>query len=100
MNKQILVGSLELISIGIYNYDFNISAQTKKYAPIGTITLNSPVIKNNIKNYISTRYGNNCTNGCIIPINFTSGTNQKISVTQPSLSYVTGYFPFSRNNLI
>jgi PKD repeat protein len=75
---------------GNYNYDFNISAQTKKYANIGNLTFNSPNFKNEVKNYISTRYGNNCTNGCIVPINFISGINQQINVTQPSVSYISG----------
>ena len=74
---------------GNYNYDFNISAKTAKYATLGTVTLNSPAIKNEIKDYISTKYGDNCTNSCIVPIRFISGVSQQINVTEPSLTYLS-----------
>ncbi len=76
---------------GTYNYDFNIFAETKKYAPIGTITFNDPKITQQIKNYISARYENNCSKGCVIPIKFKSEiANQNIALTEPALSYTAG----------
>ncbi|VVB82857.1 PKD domain protein [uncultured archaeon] len=73
---------------GSYSEDFNIFAKTKKYGPIGTTTFNSATITKEIKDYLSVRYGNDCTKGCIIPIKFMSGiANQKIDLTEPSLAY-------------
>jgi len=75
---------------GNYNFDFNIFAKTAKYDTLGIVTLNDPSIKNEIKDYLSTKYGDNCTNGCIIPIKFISGADQQVSVTEPSLTYFSG----------
>ena len=73
---------------GSYSEDFNIFAKTKKYAPIGVITFNDAIILKEIKDYLSVRYGNDCTKGCVIPIKFISGiANQKIDLTEPSFSY-------------
>ena len=83
---------------GSYNYDFDIFAQTKKYSSgssVGTITLNDKdiygnSIKSEIQNYLSSRYGNNCSSGCIIPIKFNSGVDQQLSITEPVLQYTAG----------
>jgi len=73
-----------------YNYDFDIFAQTGMYSPVGEINLNELAIEGDIFNYISDRYDSNCTEGCIIPIKFSSGVTQQLNLTEPSLSYVSG----------
>ncbi len=76
--------------LGSYIYDFDIFAQTETYAANQGTTLNNAAIQNEIKDYLSNRYNDNCTNGCVIPIKFSSGALQQVGVTSPSLSYVAG----------
>ena len=73
-----------------YEHDFNIFASSGKYAPFKNILLEGNSIKDNIEDYLFSKYENNCTNGCIIPIKFSSGVTQQINLTEPSLNYVAG----------
>ncbi len=83
-----------------YDYDFEIFAKPKKYAPNVNFTLDnnglvearSPVtnIEQYIENYISSVYNNDCSKDCIIPIKIFSGVNQQLNVSDLSLSYVAG----------
>jgi len=52
---------------------------------------NYGTIENKIFDYVNAKYGGDCSNGCIIPIRFTSGANnQVIKVSDISLSYIAG----------
>ena len=92
---------------GVYNYDFNIFTQTKKYASgssVGTITINdtnlyNQNIKDEVQNYISSKYNNNCSNGCIIPIKFTSRIDQTLSITEPLINYTAAIYALSEVKL-
>ena len=85
---------------GRYTFDFEIFAQASYYDAIGNFILNNTemlnsgsygAIENKILNYINERYGGNCSNGCIIPIRFTSNAdNQAIGVSDIGLSYIAG----------
>ena len=84
---------------GDYTYDFEIFAQPSLYGPVGNFVLNntemqnsggSGMIESKILNYISEKYGGDCSSGCIIPIVFKSNTNQAISISNIRLSYVAG----------
>ncbi len=76
---------------GTNGFDFEIFAKPGKFASVGNFVLNSSEIsfsgtsigtlESYLNAYISQKYGNNCSNGCIIPIKFTSGVNnQEINV--------------------
>ena len=90
-----------------YNYDFDIFTQTKKYASgsaTGAVTLNDTniygqSIKDEVQNYLSSRYGNNCSNGCIIPIKFSSGIDQTLTITEPKIDYTAAIYAPSETNL-
>ncbi len=82
-----------------YDYDFAIFAQAGEYAPIGSFALNDDEVSNagiiiNLKEYIgdyvNDRYDNDCTNGCIIPIEFISGEQQTIIISNVGLTYTSG----------
>ncbi len=77
-------------------YDFNIFAKPQMYSEIKeTISFNKQLIgedeattlNNNILDYIDSKYDNNCTEGCIIPINFLTGANQNLFISNLSLEY-------------
>lgn len=83
---------------GTYTRDFNIFVKPRKYNPIGSFMLNDSEleeagnaydIENNIADYISERYSNNCSRGCIIPIRFTSGAAQELIIQDAFLKYET-----------
>jgi len=83
-----------------YTFDFEIFAQASLYSEVGDFILNHTemqnsgsygVIENKILSYINEKYGRDCSNECIIPIRFTSGTdNHVIEVSDISLSYIAG----------
>jgi PKD repeat protein len=76
-------------------YDFEIFVKSGTYGPIGTFTLKNDNINTDIKtkigDYILDKYDNNCTDGCIIPIRFKSGSNgQEVDVSNVLLFYYAG----------
>jgi PKD repeat protein len=84
-----------------YTFDFEIFAQASLYNDVGNFILNNTemfnsvvgydIIENKILSYINEKYGGDCSDGCIIPIRFTSGTdNQVIDISDISLSYIAG----------
>ncbi len=93
---------------GNFDNDFEIFGQTYYYAPNINFTMNDgELVKANspmsnlevgIANYISNRYNNNCSRGCIIPVKIFSGVNQTINI-QPSISSNFGsyYATYSTN---
>ena len=76
---------------GSYNYDFEIYARPKKYLGGINFSLNNNELVNAksylnnieayLKEYISEVYGNNCSNGCVMPIKIYSGVSQQISLS-------------------
>ncbi len=84
-----------------YDFDFEIFVIPGKYGDVGSFTLNdaelssinSPVtdIGNYILDYLYDKYGNDCSDGCIIPVKINSMVNnQAISVSDATLNYVSG----------
>lgn len=77
--------------------DYNIFARGNKYSTIDDFTLDETefaeysedTLKIILENYLYEKFDYNCTNGCIIPIKFTSGTDQEITLSELSLSYDT-----------
>ena len=85
-------------SSSIYTHDFKIFAQASFYDEIGEFILNNTEMYNSVDsyeriedkilNYIENKYSGDCSNECVIPIKFTSGTNtHEITVSDISLSY-------------
>ena len=83
-----------------YDYDFAIFAQAGKYASLRSFILNDDELEaagssvtdlaSYIGEYIDERYENNCTNDCIVPIEFVSNANQEITLSNSRLSYSAG----------
>lgn len=90
-----------------YDGDFEIFAQTKKYAPVINAVINESEseksmneeqnIATEIEDYINERYSKNCSKGCIIPLKITSGISQNINISDLKLSYKRGMVGFSEN---
>ena len=83
---------------GEYDYDFDIFAQEETYGYVGAIVLNTTEIEKStgfnieeeIENYLFTKYKNNCSKGCVIPIKFIMIPNSKLSLTNLAFSYSAG----------
>jgi len=85
---------------GEYNFDFEIFGRQNKYAPNINIIFNNTELENSqsevtdienyIEGYIEEKYENNCTTGCIIPIKIIANANQKVKISELSLSYLVG----------
>lgn len=83
---------------GDYNYDFEIFASRKEYAPSISITLdneeldnaNSPIFNlgNYIDDYLFENYENNCQERCVIPIRIYSGISQQVDISNMFMSYI------------
>ncbi|MCL5018545.1 MAG: PKD domain-containing protein, partial [Candidatus Pacearchaeota archaeon] len=79
--------------------DFDIFAQQSKYVPNIKFTLNNEElakagskmtnIETNLTKYILNVYGNNCENGCIIPIKIFAGVTQTIEISGASFGYTS-----------
>ena len=69
----------------IEGYDFYIFARGAKFDNVGTLTIDNT--KASLTAYISSRYKNNCTNGCIIPIKFYARTNVNVAITNAKMNY-------------
>lgn len=92
---------------GIYDYDFEIFARSKKYAPNINFTLDnseldkaeSPIsgIENYMENYISDAYNDDCSSGCIVPMKITAGVEQQITISDLRMIYVTGISRETKN---
>ena len=83
-----------------YTFDFEIFAQASFYDEVGNFIMNNTemhnsgsegMIENKIFSYINEKYGGDCSNDCVVPIRFISGTdNHVIEISDISLSYVAG----------
>ena len=82
--------------------DFKIFAKPGKFSTISEFTLDNNELQNSgsfidlkfyLENYIE-RYGNSCSNGCIVPIKFTSSNEaQTITLSGLSVFYTTSGTP-------
>lgn len=89
--------------------DFKVFAKPGRFAPIGSFSLNSSEsqissgessIENHITNYIISRYGNNCSNSCIVPLRIISQSeNHQINLSNVSVFYVSSGTPKEEKNL-
>lgn len=73
-----------------YEYDYDISAKAAIFDSVGKMKINGTSLLNNIRTYVSSKYKNNCTPECVIPIKFTSYANLNIEVSNVSLKYLSG----------
>jgi len=89
-----------------YTYDFPIFSQTGGYAALVAFTLDNTetetyqesignsgfgegYLEGVIDDYVDDRYDYNCTNGCVVPIKFTSQAAQSITISGLTLSYAS-----------
>lgn len=71
--------------------DYEIFAYPLKYKNTGTVKINATEIIDTINTRIlEARYQNNCSNGCVIPINITAETNQTFKIDNVSFGYRKG----------
>ncbi len=88
---------------GEYNFDFDIFAKPGKYDAVGSFTLDNEELGNSgseiddvedyILDYLEDNYDKDCTGGCIIPIRINSIVAQRITISNPSLTYRAGIEP-------
>lgn len=74
-------------------FDFNIYASAGTFAALGNFIvndINTPGIKTEITNYIKSRYGTDCSQGCYIPVKFNSKINQNIGLSNANIAYRAG----------
>ncbi|NMB66494.1 PKD domain-containing protein [Candidatus Woesearchaeota archaeon] len=89
------------------NLDFDIYARQEKYNTTGSFILNSSSInkinpdiisvESAIKDYVDSNYNNNCSKGCIIPINFITNKNQTINLDSLNLGFKAGVITQTNN---
>ena len=80
-----------------YNIDFAIYVKEFTFLPFNEVftfnnesTLNSNLVQY-IQSYVSSKYSNNCSSGCVIPIQFlVNDLSQKINITAINLRYNKG----------
>ncbi len=88
--------------------DFQIFASFEKFGAINVLEINSAEaldsgsendIEYEIKNYISEKYANDCTNDCIVPIRLSSGygEDQTVTISDVNLIYSSGGEDFQKN---
>ncbi len=79
--------------------DFNVFAKSGKYNETGSFILNDDElldsgsfvsdIEQYINTYVRQKYDDKCTNGCVIPIKFTSNiNNQQINISNINIDYI------------
>lgn len=68
-------------------HDFAIFSQSLKFDAPENIYFNSTILASSIKNYIETKYFNDCSAGCFIPIKVYSGVAQNIMINSISALY-------------
>lgn len=78
-----------------YGADYEIFASSDRFDSVGTFTLNDAEtskswyqisnLEAQIASYLSSKYGNDCSNGCVVPISFKAGLDQGVSISNISL---------------
>ena len=68
-------------------HDFSIYAEPIAYSVPGQFVLDFFNNKK-IRDYITQRHSNNCSNGCIIPIKITSNQNQNLIINEMRIEYL------------
>jgi len=83
------LGSIGNILSTSSSRDYSIFLKTPKYAEARTMRASSifPTISADVRQYIQTKYSNNCSQGCIIPISI-SGVDQNFVISNVALSYI------------
>ncbi len=77
------------------SYDFAIFASPGKYSRLGSFVLDEQKVEDHsrvylleyLEDYVYSKYKNNCSKGCIIPIEIISGVNQNLVISNLGLSY-------------
>lgn len=89
-----------------YERDYNIFAQALQYNPDNIIIDNNAVSKlteqtlaDYANYYLDKIYGNDCSEGCVIPFKINAKTAQIISVLQPDLRYESNGAILTNNRL-
>jgi len=82
------------------DYDFAIFARPMTFSSISDfnlttdlsqeLNLNLDTIESVIEEYLEDVYDSDCTNGCIVPINISSGTSQTVVISSYDLSFSAG----------
>lgn len=98
---------------GNYTIDFQIFAQSVLFSPVGSFLFNDTEIANSgylvtssnnlekeITNYLQSKYGDKCSNGCIIPISFNAVQAQDINLTDLNLLVTDNTYGTTAINLI
>ena len=96
--------------LGDYRYDFAIFTQAMKYDAIGDFILNdseiqhpdlidlgNDILEYSLEDYLSNKYNNNCSSGCVIPLKFISNQSQEIILSDVQLLYRAGELPNTAN---
>ena len=90
--------------------DYKIFARAGKFSAVGTFVLNNTeakksnpsigTIESGIENYIEEKYGNDCSDECVVPIRITSKLNsdQTITLSGVSVIYSAGGEGHNENN--
>ncbi|VVB78452.1 PKD domain protein [uncultured archaeon] len=84
-------------------HDFEVFVYPRKYSTESNFKLdqdrvgNDIVISTKLSDYISSKYNKNCTPECIIPIKITSGINQRITIDNLKLDYVSQSLSSTKN---
>ncbi len=92
---------------GEYSFDFDVFAKPGMYDAVGSFTLDNAELSasgseiDDVEEYIwdhlSDNYNANCTNGCIIPLRINAIVAQRITISNPSLTYKAGISPTLEN---
>jgi len=86
-------------SAGTGKYDFPIFIYPFKYSKVNNFVFNQNLVDagdsgldigQEISSYVYSKYHNNCTPECIVPVSFISGENQDIILSNLNLIYTVG----------
>ncbi len=83
INNAVCPNYISLLNPAPTNFTLN-NAEFKRY--LG----DDLAVESKILTHISDVYNDNCSKGCVIPIKFTAGTRQKLTLSVPNLEYTVG----------
>jgi len=109
-NQGYTCGFYDIYNHQNLSYNYALFAEGGKYAAIEGFTFDDIVMRNYdntdkekiveyVNDYISNKYNNNCQNGCVIPIRFTAGEDQQITISNLILKYNTDSGPSDSNTI-